>query len=71
MNLGIIILVIVLIAIFVVAFLIALIILFRNTATYKYRVGLIKRDFEAYEKLPSYNRMMFHYKPFKDKYWLK
>lgn len=60
---------------------------FRNEAVYKFRIQIIDEDFEngakkidegdystherQYEKLPSYNNMVFSFKPLTKKYWLK
>lgn len=45
-------------------------ILWRIHRLYDYRVDLIDRDNDAYRNLPSYERMLYSFKPLTDKYWI-
>jgi hypothetical protein len=44
--------------------------MYRNYKLCQYRIDLVNRDMALYDTLPSYNDMMYHYKPLKDKCWL-
>jgi hypothetical protein len=47
------------------------IILIRAVLVVDYRLRLMRKNYKAYENLSSYNKMVFSFKPLKDKYWVK
>ena len=42
----------------------------RNYLVCEFRMRLINEDYEAYDKFPSYDKMLFSFKPLKIKYWI-
>lgn len=43
----------------------------RNQSVCEFRMSMIYENYEDYLKLPSYNTMLYSFKPLKKKYWIK
>ena len=43
--------------------------LYRNSRTYNTRVWFINNDYEKYQKLPTYDEMLYSFKPLTVEYW--
>lgn len=52
-------------------FLVMPIIFYRNNATYKVRVRILYEDYNLYKELPSYDDMLYSFKPLSYEYWIK
>jgi len=47
-----------------------IIIMYRNRKTFKIRISIIETNYELYEYLPSYNDMLYSFKPLTKAYWV-
>jgi hypothetical protein len=45
--------------------------LYRNNKVYEFRTGLIWNDYDAYLKLPPYNKMLWSFKKLNKENWVK
>lgn len=42
----------------------------RNNQVLNYRMRILLKSLELYNKLPTYNEMLYSIKPLKDEYWI-
>lgn len=66
MNIGI----IILFTIYLIAILFLVFVSIRNEFVCRFRLKMIDENYDKYCELPSYERMLFSFKPLKEKYWI-